>query len=171
MVKLVKQDFEKNKILYKEVEQKMRKRISKEIPITHVGSTAIPDMYGKNIIDILIGAKDEKQFMEISKLLTEMKYIPSEKSKTNIYQFFASKEEETGSGDIHIHLVMMNTQRYSDFITLKLYLTNNPDEATKYSDFKKEIINDGIIDRGKYKTIKSKYVAELLERARKNINK
>ena len=167
MVELIKQDFDKNKKIYQNIEKELRTKISINVPITHVGSTAIPNMYGKNIIDILIGAKDKKQFDEIAKELIDCGFIPSNNSKTDVYQFFASKKEETGSGDIHIHLVMENTNRYLDFIILKKYLLANKEEALAYSNYKKQIISQGITERKKYKSIKSEYVTELLERARK----
>ena len=70
---------------------KIKDRINKNIEITHVGSTSIPSIkYGKNIIDILIGAKDQKEFAEIAKILESINYISSDKSKTEEYQFFAS---------------------------------------------------------------------------------
>ena len=146
--------------------KKLRINIPQNIPITHVGSTAIPNMYGKNIIDILIGAKNEEEFNKISKILINEGYISSDKSKTEIYQFFASKKEETVSGDIHIHLVIMNTDRYSDFIILKKYLLNCKEEALAYSNFKIEIVNKGVVERNEYKNIKTMYVTNLLKKAR-----
>lgn len=167
MVELIKQDFDKNKTIYQNIERELRTKIPINVPITHVGSTAIPNMYGKNIIDILIGAKNKKQFDEIAKELIDCGFIPSNNSQSDVYQFFASKKEETGSGDIHIHLVMKNTNRYLDFIILKKYLLANKEEALAYSNYKKQIISQGITERKKYKSIKSEYVTELLERARK----
>lgn len=167
MVELIKQDFDKNKKIYQNIERELRTKIPINVPITHVGSTAIPNMYGKNIIDILIGAKNKKQFDEIAKELIDCGFIPSNNSQSDVYQFFASKKEETGSGDIHIHLVMENTNRYLDFIILKKYLLANKEEALAYSNYKKQIISQGITERKKYKSIKSEYVTELLERARK----
>lgn len=167
MVELIKQDFDKNKTIYQNIERELRTKIPINVPITHVGSTAIPNMYGKNIIDILIGAKNKKQFDEIAKELIDCGFIPSNNSQSDVYQFFASKKEETGSGDIHIHLVMENTNRYLDFIILKKYLLANKEEALAYSNYKKQIISQGITERKKYKSIKSEYVTELLERARK----
>ena len=61
---------------------------------------------------------------------------------------------------------MMGTERYSEFIILRDYLLNNDEEATKYSNLKKEIIDKGITDRREYKAIKSPYVTELLNRAK-----
>ena len=167
MVELIKQDFDKKKKIYQNIERELRTKIPINVPITHVGSTAIPNMYGKNIIDILIGAKNKKQFDEIAKELIDCGFIPSNNSQSDVYQFLASKKEETGSGDIHIHLVMENTNRYLDFIILKKYLLANKEEALAYSNYKKQIISQGITERKKYKSIKSEYVTELLERARK----
>lgn len=167
MVELVKQNYEENKKIYINTLEKLRQKLDNNIPIEQVGSTAIPNMYGKNIIDILIGAKDDLEFQLIKNTLEEMGFISSQKSRDNIYQFLSSKKEETASGDIHIHLAIKETLRYSEFIILKNYLLSNPEEAKKYSDFKKEIIKMGNTDRKEYKKIKSEYVTQLLERAKK----
>lgn len=167
MVTIIKQDYTENKKNYNHIEEDLRKDIDKSIPITQVGSTAIPDMYGKNIIDILIGVNDKNQFEDITKVLVNKGFVPSKKSEDGIYQFFSSTEAETGSGDTHIHLVISNAERYSEFIILKDYLLNNKEEALNYSNFKKKIISDGITDRKQYKTVKSEYVTNLLARAKK----
>lgn len=167
MVDLVRQNLKNNKHEYNKVKKILKKQLPSDVPINHVGSTAIPNMYGKNIIDILIGAKDLSQFENISKVLENNNFIGSQKSKDDIYQFFASTEKETSSGDIHIHLVITNTERYNDFIILRNYLLNNKQEAQAYSNFKKNLIKNGVIDRKEYKALKSKYVDELLIRARK----
>lgn len=167
MVELKKQNYKKNKELYNKIEKELRENLDKSIPIDQVGSTVIPNMYGKNIIDILIGAKNDEEFDKIKNILEKMNYVGSKKSKDLIYQFFASTEEETGDGDVHIHLVIKNTERYSEFLILKEYLLNNPVEAKNYSDFKRKIIKSGIEDRREYKKVKSEYVSALLERAKK----
>ena len=168
MVKLEKQNFDENKQRYFEVKKWLEKGIG-NFSIFHVGSTAIPDMYGKNIIDILIGVDNEKEFEFVSNSLVRLGFNTSAKSKEKDYQFFASKKEETSSGDIHIHLAIKGTLRYSDFLVLKKYLLENKDEAKKYSDKKLELINNGIEDRKEYKRIKSEYVSELINRARENV--
>ncbi len=167
MVEIIEQDFIKNKEFYKKIKNKLREKINKDIPIDHVGSTAIPDMIGKNIIDVLVGAKDQDQFHELVKILCEMGYYPSKNSKNEIYQFFASREEETSSGDVHIHLAILNTNRYNEFLILRNYLLNNKDETLAYANCKKEIINNITAERKEYRSIKSEYVTKLIERAKK----
>ena len=168
MVEIVKQNFRKNKEIFKSVKIKLEKYLDKSITIEHVGSTAIPNMYGKNIVDILIGAEDINEFKYIKKVLEKNNFYSSEKSKNNQYQFFASTMNETKNGDIHIHLVIKKTQRYKDFILLRSYLLNNKNKAKEYSDFKKSLIKNNIKDREEYKKIKSEYVSNLIKNARKN---
>lgn len=167
MVDLVKQNLKKNKKIFDNVKRELRKELSINIPIEHVGSTAISYMYGKNIIDILIGAEDIREFEYIKNVLEEHNFIASEKSRNEIYQFFASSSNETSSGDVHIHLVIKNTQRFLDFIILRNYLLKNRKEVREYSSLKKKLIKNGIMDRKDYKKRKSEYVSDLLNRARK----
>lgn len=169
MVELKKQNYNKNKVLYNKISKELRENLGKNFSIEHVGSTVIPNMYGKNIIDILVGVKDKRELKKIKTILKKMNYYGSVKNKSLIYQFFASKKEETGSGDVHIHLVIKETERYNEFLILKKYLLNNISEAKKYSDFKVEIIKKGIKNRNDYRTVKSEYVSNLLEKAKKSI--
>lgn len=166
MVDLIKQDYKKNKKLYEQTARSLTREIGYDCPISHVGSTAIPNMYGKNIIDILIGAKDENELNHLTSKISNIGYFPSSNSRTNIYQFFASTTAETGSGDIHIHLSIIGTDRYNEFLILKDYLLANPSEAEKYSNYKKEILALQNIDRQKYREIKSKFVSALIDKAK-----
>ena len=170
MVELHRQNYKENKKIYNRILKELRKKIGKEIPIDHVGSTSLPNMYGKNIIDILVGVPDETDMNKYSDILKELGYFPGSHNSGN-YRFFANTEEETKMGDVHIHLVYINTDRYRDFIILRDYLLINKDEKRAYSDLKKKIIKKGTVIRNDYKTVKSEYVSELLNRARKFMNK
>ena len=165
MVILEEQNYNQNLRAYNEIKNQLKKQINKVIEVSHVGSTSIPSIkYGKNIIDILIGVKDKKEFAEIAKILESINYIPSDKSKTEEYQFFASTNEETKSGDIHIHLALKDKNRYKEFILLKEYLLENEKEAIAYSNFKQKLIEEKINDRKEYKRLKSEYVNKMIEK-------
>ena len=166
MVELVKQDFDKNKAHYKIVEADLVQELGDVVNIDHVGSTAIPDMFGKNIIDVLLGVDDKVQFDSVLQKLVDKGYFASQNSKTDIYQFFASRQGETGDGDVHLHLVIKGTERYNDFLTLRDYLLENPFEAEAYSNHKKVLVSSGVTDRKEYRRIKSEYVSALIDRAR-----
>lgn len=167
MVELKVQDYEKNKMAYAEKERVLFSVLGDDVEINHVGSTAIPDMCGKNIIDILVGAKNQEEFLRFKEIIAGLGYFASQNSRTEIYQFFASRQGETGEGDSHIHLVIKNTERYNDFLTLRDYLLVNKKEAEDYSNHKKKLVEMGVVDRKEYRRVKSEYVSALIERARK----
>ena len=169
MVELERQNKKENTKIYNNVCKSIKKVIGENIPINHVGSTAIPNMYGKNIIDILVGVKNESEMELFTQKIKELGYFLGKNSNGLIYRFFANKKEETKKGDVHIHLVLIDSDRYRDFLILKKYLLTNKDERKKYSDLKKELIKNGNSMREDYKRIKSEYVSELLNRARDNI--
>ena len=170
MVELIRQNYKNNKKIYDRVKKQLQDELDSNIPIDHVGSTAIVNMYGKNIIDILIGAKDKDEFEYIKSVIEKNGFIASLKSSNDIYQFFSSTSGETASGDVHIHLVIKNTEMYLEFLILKYYLQHNKFEAKKYSDFKRKLVSSGVKDRKEYKKEKSEYVLELLKRAKEYCN-
>lgn len=167
MVELKTQNFKNNHELFLREKVKLEGKLGRGVSIEHVGSTAIPNMVGKNIIDILVGANDEKEFNDFKVKIGEIGFFPSSGSANNIYQFFASKEEETGEGDTHIHLVIKDTKRYKDFIVLRDYLIGNKAEAEAYAKCKLEILKNVTSDRRTYRNVKSEYVSALIEKANK----
>lgn len=169
MVKLEAQDYKKNKKMYGIVEKQLRECLGGDVSIDHVGSTALPDMIGKNIIDILVGSKDKGHFEMLFKKIESLGYFPNTR-KSEIYQFFASSKGETKSGDVHIHLSIVGTERYEEFLILRDYLLSNKKEAQDYANYKKQIVNNITDKRKEYKEIKGEYVTNLILRAKQNIS-
>lgn len=170
MVVLEKQNKKENTSIYKREEKRIKKALGNDVKVDHVGSTALPYMIGKNIIDILVGVKSDQEMDEFTDKLKKLGFFPGQKSTGYVYRFFASREEETKSGDVHIHLANVETDRYKDFLILKNYLINNKEERENYAKIKKDIIKNGHDIRNDYRNIKSKYVTDLLERARDYFN-
>lgn len=166
MVELHRQNYSENKKLYTRIENALKEKLGYSTPINHVGSTAIKNMWGKNIIDVLVGASSENEMEKFSKIIKDLGFFSGNNFSEMIYRFFANTKEETKSGDIHIHLAYINSDRYQDFLLLKNYLVQNIKEAKDYSDFKRNLINNGNILRVDYKNIKSKYVTDLIKRAK-----
>ena len=165
MVEIVRQNYYQNKAKFNMIKKEIIGLIGNDYPIHHVGSTAIPKMLGKNIIDILIGVKNTKELDNIQEILINHHYYLGKHCK-KYYRFFASNPNETKSGDIHIHLAILTHQRYHDFLILKDYLLNNPLIANQYVKYKKEIIQKYGNNRQMYRRIKSIYVKKMLEDAK-----
>ena len=131
--------------------------------IRHVGSTAVPSLDGKNILDILISAKDNEHMNELRDKLVAIGYLPSlNPSSRQDYIFLASRQEETGEGDIHIHLAVADTETHDNFLIIRDYLRSRNDEAAQYSSVKYQYVKQANYDRSAYKKLKAAYVDKLL---------
>lgn len=165
---MVKQDYDKIASIFEHTRNKLCKALGEERDIEHVGSTAVPGLEGKGIIDILVGAKDVLDLDAAENKIIEIGFYASKKGRpSKDRSFLASRAEETKDGDIHIHLVIIDSDCYKDFILLREYLRKNQDEAKSYMAAKHEIIKKANYDRKKYKEHKGTYVDSLLKRARR----
>ena len=100
--------------------------------------------------------------------LVAIGYLPSlNPSSRQDYIFLASRQEETGEGDIHIHLAVANTKTRDSFLIIRDYLRSRNDEADQYSKIKYQYAKEANYDRSAYKKLKAAYVDKLLRRARR----
>lgn len=137
--------------------------------IEHVGSSAA-HIGGKNIIDILIGAKNYAAMRNASKILVKHGYYDGHDNHPDRI-FMASSTKETGEGDYHLHICIFGSSTYRDFIILRNYLLDNPAIASAYLSAKQSFATQANYDRKKYKALKSEYVAKLLEAAKRPLAK
>ena len=166
MVEIIKQNYHENKVRFNKIKKELLRILDNKCIINHVGSTSIPRMSGKNIIDILIGVNNINE-LEYASLILEKNHFYLGKSSTKRYHFLANTLEETKSGDIHLHLAIINEKKYNNFLYLRDYLLDNPNISHEYMNFKKDIIIKYGANRKKYRNIKANYVNKLIKEARK----
>lgn len=154
--------------VFTRVKNKLAPAIADGSQIHHVGSTAVPGLDGKNILDILISAKDSEHMNKLRDKLVAIGYFPSlNPSSRQDYIFLASRKEETGEGDIHIHLAVVDTETHDNFLIIRDYLRSRNDEADQYSKIKYQYAKQANYDRSAYKKLKAAYIDKLLQRARR----
>mgnify|MGYP000865481792 CR=1 FL=1 len=154
--------------VFTRVKNKLALVLADSSQIHHVGSTAVPSLDGKNILDILISAKDSEHMSELRDKLVAIGYFPSlNPSSCQDYTFLASRQEETGEGDIHIHLAVADTETHDNFLIIRDYLRSRNDEADQYSSIKYQYAKQANYDRSAYKKLRAAYVDKLLQRARR----
>lgn len=146
-------------------EKRLRVILGNDVSIEHVGSSAV-GIGGKNIVDILIGVKGAEEMDSTRDKLVKNGYYEGNDSHEDRI-FMASRKEETGEGDCHIHICLIGSEVYSDFLRLRDYLRANPEIAKEYLEMKQLFAERAGFDRKKYKALKSEYVAGLLKKARK----
>ena len=89
MVEIIKQNYHENKVKFNKIKKELLEILDNKCIINHVGSTAIPRMSGKNIIDILIGVNNIHELEYASQILERNHFYLGKSSKKR-YHFLAN---------------------------------------------------------------------------------
>jgi len=149
--------------IFKEEKDKISK-IIKEVEIHHIGSTSIPGLGGKGIVDIMIAIKDRKELENVVKKLKIIgfKHIhPEEKGRV-----FLSRVGPTKLGGTHIHIVVKNQRPYKDLLLFRDYLRKNKKEIKEFFKLKQKWAAEVKENRKEYGKLKEKYVKKILKIAK-----
>lgn len=130
--------------------------------VEHVGSTAIPTIVSKPIIDIVIGVPSFERLQNEIGALTKLQYhyrgecgIPG--------RHFLTKGDPTR---FHIHLVERSSSHFLDMVLFKEYLCSNYGAAKRYEELKLKLEKEFATDRDKYTESKGPLISELLSEAK-----
>jgi len=156
---------------FPELFEKEKKRISsyckEAIIIEHVGSTAIPDMGGKGIIDIAI-ASDALD--AVSKSLQELGYEfrPQYSTAERLYFKTELPDSEEGTRRYHVHLMHPSSKEWHEMLAFRDYLKAHPAEAKKYAELKKKAAEEVNEDGAKYRELKAPIFDEISKKHKKH---
>ncbi len=152
--------------LFKKELNRLKKYLGNGFVIEHIGSTAIPDLGGKGIIDIYITASQEQR----EKLFEELKnagYEYREKASTFRRSFFRADLPDPieGKRRYHIHFGEPNSTDFQEAIAFRDYLRGHPNETKKYADVKKKAAQKANQDRTVYMQVKEPVIQEIFKKA------
>lgn len=126
--------------------------------IAHIGSTSIPNIKAKPIIDMLL-VIPEYSIMEL--VIGKINSIGYIKCSFQPRGEFLFKRGDENLSTHYLHLVLEN-QDWRRYIIFRDYLIQNPDEATKYESLKTELEKKYKNDRRMYTSSKEAYIENIL---------
>ncbi len=136
-----------------------------KVKIEHIGSTAIPGIYAKPTIDILLIIPETTNTDFLIKNLGSIKYQYIPKPENPLPHIMLakgySKEGYTGQ-TFHIHVRYEGNVKE---IVFRDYLVRNPDIARQYNKLKKVLAKRHKNDREKYTEGKTEFVKQVLKLA------
>lgn len=141
-----------------------KRRLSKKIKgkIEHIGSSAVPDLGGKPIIDIAILITKEKLNTTKKKLIKlGYEFIPKEKRRLFFQKYIPSKSKPKKI--FHIHLTYFE-KIFKEMLFFKDYLIENPKKAKKYEKIKKEACKKCNNTKEIYWKIKKPFIDKIKKR-------
>ncbi len=134
------------------------------IDIQHVGSTAIPGMLAKPIIDIQIAVDALSVFKAIAiDILKSHEYVYWAENPDPTRLFFVKGMPPYGTKRTHhIHIVEPNSPHWINKINVRDYLILHPETAREYAELKINLAKKYKYDREQYTEAKSEFVNKVL---------
>jgi GrpB-like predicted nucleotidyltransferase (UPF0157 family) len=131
--------------------------------IHHVGSTAVPGLDAKPIIDILAGVHDLDESRACFEPLARLGYMYAPYLPKEMHWFCKPHPSRRTH---HLHLVPAGSRRYRDELALRDRLREDPGIAVEYLALKRELARHFVHDREAYTEGKSDFIRRVLDRAR-----
>ena len=157
------------KISFQSERQVLEHKLSVFLPvIEHIGSTAIPNLIAKPIIDILIGIRDYPIPDCSIETMKSIGYEYHGEAGVSGRVYFTKRQEEN---NFNVHITLVNGDIWNNNILFRDYLLSNPDVATNYSELKRDIFNSGIVTLLEYSAQKADFILQALRKAKHSCSK
>lgn len=127
--------------------------------IHHVGSTAVPRLEAKPIIDILAGVSDLESARGCFEPLAVLGYLYAPYLPAEMHWF--CKPDPTRRTH-HLHLVPVGSQRFRDELDFRDRLRSDPRLAAGYSALKRRLAERHRDDREAYTDAKGEFIRAAL---------
>jgi GrpB-like predicted nucleotidyltransferase (UPF0157 family) len=128
----------------------------------HTGSTAVPGLAAKPIIDILAGLADEDGRGAAIAALQAAGYVHRGEQEIPGRDFFRRGEPR----QYHVHLTRVDSAFWHDHRTFRDWLRAHPDAAREYMALKRSLAERHPTDREAYIAGKTVFVERVLRAAR-----
>jgi len=152
------------KDIYKEESEKIKNVLSDIIiDIHHIGSTAIPGIKTKPVIDILVEVKDIEAVDQYNNTMEELGYEGMGEYGITKRRFFKKGGNKRTH---HIHIFQAGNEEIKRHINFKEYLIAHPDKAREYSELKEKLVNKYTYDVENYTNGKNDFIKEIDKKAK-----
>ena len=138
--------------------------------IQHVGSTAVPAICAKPIIDIALAADSFDDVMKHLPKLQAAGFYYRAQNNISGQKLFACGSFYDGTGDLQthfIHVVLTDSEQWRDYILFRDYLNQHADTAKAYESLKLSLAEAAPVDAGRERYLQGKrdFIAAVLRKA------
>lgn len=133
--------------------------------INHIGSTAIPDIHAKPIVDILVEVSPDVEFSKIKHTLKESGYICMSESceRLSFNKGYTPEGYDEKVFHVHVHRIGDN-----DEILFRDYMIAHHDKAQEYEQLKLSLLPAYRNNRDGYTEAKSDFVKFIVNQAKES---
>lgn len=146
-----------------------RERVQEIIPdleIEHIGSTAVPGLKAKLVIDMMGAVPSLEGALALIEPLAQLGYVyaPELEAQTPDRRFFQRRMPEKPW--YHLSLAERTSEYWIDHILFRDYLRTHPEEVAAYEKLKEDLVQKHVDDFDAYNAGKSGFIMEIVGKAK-----
>jgi GrpB-like predicted nucleotidyltransferase (UPF0157 family) len=130
--------------------------------IDHIGSTAVPGLAAKPVIDIQISVPALEPVSRYRGALESLGYVFREDNEERTKRYF---RERPGQPRTHVHVRRAGSWSEQFALLFRDYLRVHPDDARRYATFKIRLAEKYGEDRDGYTEAKGPFLWEIMKKA------
>lgn len=133
------------------------------VTVVHMGSTAVPGLGAKPIIDIMVGVRDRAEADQVQKALEKNGYTDVTPQPGNPEWFYCLG---WGTRELyhHVHLVVGGSLHWKRQLAFRDYLRTHPHTAEEYHELKKPLAHHYGENRNGYTDAKAEFITAVLKK-------
>ena len=145
------------------------------VVIEHFGSTAVPGLCAKPIIDLLVGVRSLPEARQQAvPALDALGYAYWRDNPAPDRLFFVKGLSPDRPRTHHVHIIDLSVSQdprigeftFADRLLFRDYLRANPDEAARYAALKRDLAAQFLVNREAYTGGKTEYIYRIMQKAR-----
>jgi GrpB-like predicted nucleotidyltransferase (UPF0157 family) len=146
--------------MYLDHQRRIRDALSTtKVGIEHIGSTSVPGLAAKPIIDILIKVHDITAEEDYLDALLETGYELRVREPGH-------RMVRTPARDVHVHILERGDPAADDYLLLRDHLRSNAEDRALYEGIKRALMTQDWNDMNAYAEAKSEVISAIKARAR-----
>ncbi len=148
-------------IVYKKEKAEIVRAIGDEvIAIEHIGSTAVPGLGAKPIIDIMVAVRHLSDADQCIQSLQSIgyEYVPEHEVQIPERRYFRKAHR-------HLHMVEPTSDFWRRHLFFRDHLRSHPKVAREYYELKKQLASECGLDRKAYTDAKTAFIQSIVARA------
>lgn len=151
--------------LFKQEANRIKNALGNQLKeIYHIGSTAIPNMPAKPVIDMMLVCDDLDQIDFIKEKLSNLNYHNLRRQIIPHRSFFIRKQD--GNISFHLHIHERGSSQIKRHVNFRDYMIQHPDDAKAYAALKINLAKQFSDDMNSYVFGKDKLVQEIDTKAK-----
>ena len=133
--------------------------------IEHIGSTAVPGLVSRPIIDIMVGLADFSMANSVVPEIVNLgyTYFPKFEDVMPNRRFF--KQLVDGTATHHIHMTEIDSEFWRRHLLFRDYLRSHPEMAAEYATLKKQLAKQDWNDSNDFAETKTDFIKKVEEQA------